>query len=144
MRVDKKIRDAMLVTLGDIIEAAFGEAAPTDRNKVEFFDLAGDLLCELEFDSVDPISTGADKAIVRLKSIDGSYILKGTASGAGLPGTVDSYKILCKVGSDVDYYLTGSVGTLTSSAELRFNIVSWVEGTFISIENFDIIIPNGV
>ena len=110
--------------------------------KVEFVDSGGVPLCELEFDDMEIVSNGTDNSIMRLKSIDGSYILKSTVHTAG---TVSEFKIW---GSNPhvipQYILIGTVGTLTSSAELRFNIVNWVIGTFVSIENFDIIIPNGV
>lgn len=139
MRVNKAVRQEMLsATLWDVLVGAFVGG----KGKVEFFDSLGNDLCELEFDDLQMVSTATDRAIMRLKSIDGSLVLKGTAHD---PGKVSSFKIL---GDDpvsgVDYVLSGSVGTLTSSSEVRFNIVNWLDGTFVSIENFDIVIPNGV
>lgn len=139
MIVNKGVRQDMLEnSLWDKIDDSFVGG----KGKVEFFDNSGNDLCELEFDDMAIVSTGTDNAIMRLKSIDGSFTLKGTAHD---PGTVSTFKILGtdpQIGPD-EYILTGSIGTLTSSAELRFNIVNWVDGTYVTIGNFDIIIPNG-
>ena len=141
MIVNKIVRQAMLEdSLWDNIVLGFD--AITSIGKVEFFDNGGIPLCDLEFDNMQIVSTGSDNAIMRLMSIDGSFVLKSSAYAAG---TVSTFKIFGKIPTlALDYILVGTVGTLTSSAELRFNIVNWVIGTFISIENFDIIIPNGV
>ena len=142
MRFEKTVRQAMLEdSLWPNIVSGFSGAPSV--GKVEFFDNSGILLCELDFNDKEIVSTGTDKAILRLKSIDGSFILKGASIAAG---TVTTFKIY---GNDysalgLGYILVGSVGTLTSSEDLRFNVVNWLDGTFISIENFDIIISNGV
>ena len=138
MIVNKTVRQAMLSeSLWLKITASF----VASKGKVEFVDNSGDPVCDLYFDDMQIVSTGTGNAIMRLKSIDGSFILKGTAIDEK---TVTTFKILGTGDAINEYILVGSVGTLTSSAELRFNIVNWSVGTFVSIENFDIIIPNGV
>ena len=142
MRVFKTVRQNMLEALWDLIDDSFD--AITNIGIVEFFDAAGVSLCELSFDDKYIAPTATGNAILRLMSIDGSYILKGTAHTSGI---VSSFKILGKsltIPIPEDYIITGTVGSLTSSADLRFNITSWSNTTFVSIENFDIIIPEGV
>ena len=138
MRVIKEVRQDMLEnSLWVDIVAGFVAGV----GMVEFVDSGGVALCELEFDDMEITSTGTGNAIMRLKSIDGSFTLKGSAHAAG---TAYEFKIWGSNPSTVpQYILIGTIGTLTSSAELRFNITNWVSGTFVSIENFDIIIPNG-
>jgi len=143
MRVFKTVRQNMLeASLWVLIENSFD--AITNIGIVEFFNAAGTALCELSFDNYQIAPTATGNAILRFISIDGSYILKGTAHTSGI---VSSFKIK---GTDPlpvpveDYIITGTVGNLTSSADLRFNITNWSDTTFITIENFDIIIPEGV
>ena len=134
MRVEKTIRQAML---NDVLWEEIKKGFVLSIGKIEFFDSDDVSLCELSFDDMEIVSTGTDDAIMRLKSIDESFTLKGTAHTIGV---VSKFKIL---GDSSEYILTGSVGTLTSSSELKFNKTSWSNGTFISIENFDIKILNG-
>ena len=142
MRVIKSVRQDILETsLWVLIENSF----VLTIGIIEFFDAAGVSLCELSFDDYQMAPTATGNAILRLKSIDGSYVLKGTAHTTGI---VASFKILgtdpSKVLPNSNYIITGTVGSLTSSADLRFNITSWSNTTFVTIENFDIIIPDGV
>jgi len=143
MRVFKTVRQNMLeASLWVLIENSFD--AITNIGIVEFFDSGGNPLCELSFDNYQIAPTATGNAILRFISIDGSYILKGTAHTSGI---VSSFKILGKsvtIPIPEDYIITGTVGNLASSADLRFNITDWSNTTFVTIENFDIIIPEGI
>ena len=138
MLVNKGPRQDMLETLKDKIDDSFVSSIGV----LEFFNTLGTKICELSFKDMDIASTSSDNAILRFKSIDDSYILKGTATDSGI---VSSFKIKgtdSEVGPD-EYIVVGTIGSLASNADLKFNITSWQVGTYVTIENFDIVLLNG-
>ena len=137
MQVDKWVREQMLLTLEDKIDDSF----VASKGYVEFFDSGGTALCSLEFDDMEIQSTGTDNAILLFKSTDGSDTLKGTVSVAG---EVVSFKIKGTNDDPAnDYVIIGTVGPLNSSADLQFNVTQWQNGTYVTIEDFSIELPNG-
>ena len=141
MQVNRGPRLDMLSSLRDNIVAAFTEALPNDSGLIEFFDLDGDNLCNLAFKEIEKVESSSN-ATYRFVSIDDSYTLKGVSIDSG---TVSSFKIR---GYDSDesgneYIVVGTVGSLASNADLKFNITTWQVGTYITIENFDFILPSG-
>ena len=138
MQVNKGPREDMLTTLKDKINDSFVAGVGV----IEFFNTLDIGICELSFDDMDIITTASDNATLRFKCIDGSYVLKGTSTGTG---TVSSFKIkgTDSIEGPDEYIITGTVGSLASNADLKYNITSWKVGTYVTITNFSIVLPNG-
>jgi hypothetical protein len=91
-------------------------------------------LCAVPFIDVIPYSIDGGIAKYRFMSNDGA-ILRNIVERNGV---VKSFKIHGKVesGDSVDEsFIEGSVGGLTSSADMRFNRISWSAGMNITISD---------
>lgn len=141
MQTNKWVREQMLAVLSDKIDDSFSGG----KGYVEFFDSAGTSICILEFDLMEIQATTTDNSVLRFRSIDGSYTLKGSATESSVGG-VTEFRIKGTVDDSPlteGNVIVGSVGNISSSADLKFNIVSWQPGTFVTIKDFSIIFPNG-
>jgi len=131
MQVIVELRKDML----DIIKASI-EHGSADQ-KIIFKDASDVTLAEIEFqDLVD-----AGDAQYMFRSVDDTNILKAVVV---TDGRVATFVISGHDGSDVNpAALTGNVGTLTSTADIRFNKLDWSEGAGITITNLRIYVKQG-
>lgn len=129
MRSNKILADLTL-SIVDYIEP--------DEPKIYFYDSSGlVLLCEIPFLGLEQIASEAGIAKYLFKSNDGS-VLRNIVSQTGV---VRKFQIHGKVeiGDSVDNaFIEGTVGSLTSSADLRFNKTSWQSGMNITITDLQI------
>ncbi len=120
----------------DMLEVVKTSILAGDK-KIYFKNDAGDTLSEISFDDANVITGVGEKAVLRLEFVDGTNILRGSASVAG---EVSNFEIQTTGPLTV---VSGSVGFLGSLADIKFNKVAWSVGTSITLTNFDIVIPSG-
>jgi len=132
MKVIVELRQGMLNVIKDSIEhVSISDKTITFRNE------SGDPLAIMEFQ--DLIDTGDAQYMFR--AIDDTNILKAivTADGRVVDFIISGYD-----GSGVDTSaLSGSVGKLTSTADIRFNKLDWSEGASITITDLRIYVKQG-
>jgi len=143
MKINKIIREEMLETLKDLILEADGNDA--DAMKIIFSNGSTDL-CEVGFKDIILYTLSSSSARYRFQASDDSYLLRSVADS---DGTVSEFRIIGRnnPGTTPATYgtiITGTVGNLITSADITFNMINWVDGTFISIENLDFTLPDGV
>jgi hypothetical protein len=133
MKVDVELRIEMLqVIRGSLLDVM----VPTQQ--IVFYDAGANVLCNLPFN--DLVATGVGDEYQFISADVNPNILRGTAI---LSGTVDSFTIDGYIGASVKNALTGSVGSLSSSSDLRFNRLDWNSGAIITLENLTISIAQG-
>jgi hypothetical protein len=125
-------RKVLLTSVKDSLEAV-----PEDDRAIYFYDSEGTLLCTIFFYTLSTSATVGDKVECLFKSADSSTTIRGTVETAGI---VKTFRImgLTDLGEpesiDGDF-ITGTVGSLSSSADMKFNKTSWSEGMNITISN---------
>jgi len=131
----------LIVSMRSKILEGLADALVTNVPELEraiyFYDESGEVeLCKVYFYSVETPSTSGGKATYRFYAKDGSTVIRGTVGDN--EGTVKSFKISGCVPpstSPVDDFITGTVGGLTSSADMKFNKTLWQTGMNITISN---------
>lgn len=141
MQTDIQIRREMLDTLAGFINDADG----VGNHVIQFLNASDVVIAAIEFDFVELQTDSGSSAIYRFKFIDDTYILKGLAIEDAGPGGVTKFQIQAKYGTPPsnNWGITGTVGTLASSADIKFNSVQWVTGLYITITSLRFVLPNG-
>ena len=121
--------------LTDIKTAIITNITSTDR-KIYFYGSANPavILCSILFDDLINLSTIGDIASYLFSSSNG-VTLRDTVVESGI---VKTFNIWGRVNiSDPinTSFITGTVGGLTSSADMRFNKINWQIGQNITITN---------
>jgi hypothetical protein len=111
------------------------EAVPQDNRAIYLLDASGTTLCTIFFGSVSDPSTTGDKATYLFKSIDDSVTLRGSVDIAGAVKTFRIMGVIPPSSIPIDNFITGTVGGLSSSADMKFNKTTWSEGMNITISN---------
>lgn len=139
MQVDVQIRRDMLEVLADVINNADG----IGNHEVQFLNASDDLIAAIEFDSLELQTDSGESAIYRFKCADGTYVLKGLAGADSGSGGVTKFQILCKFGPGPSnaFGVNGTVGTMASTADIKFNSTQWVEGLYITITSLRFVLP---
>lgn len=120
---------------------------PANLNQKIIFKDSGDVeLCRIPFVDLDRISSASNSAIFKFVFTDLSHILRGSAS---VTGTVSKFEIqgLISTGPNVwaSNAINGTVGGLSSLADIKMNRLSWTaDTTIITISDLKLIIPQGV
>ena len=128
-----QVNDQLRLDMLNVAKASIEDG--TADHKIIFKD-AGDIpLAELEFK--DLVSFGAD---YKFRAPDDTYALR-TAVIAD--GRAVSFAIEGKINGGVDVALSGSVGSLISNADIRFNKQDWATGASITLNNLIIFIKQG-
>lgn len=126
--VDK--REELLASVKDSLEAV-----PVEDRAIYFLDIDDNTLCTIFFNSVSNPSTSGDKVTYLFKSLDGAPTIRGTVE---VPGAVKKFRILGMLTGGLTpngNFITGTVGGLSSSADLKFNNTTWSVGMNITISN---------
>lgn len=128
--VDK--REVLLASVKESLEVV-----PVDDRAIYFFDINDVRLCTIFFNQVSNPNVTGDKVTYLFKSLDDSSTIRGTVDVAG---TVKTFKIFGA--TDLTQpelinlnFITGTVGALSSSADMKFNKTSWTIGMNITISN---------
>jgi hypothetical protein len=129
MRVDIDIRASMISVLGDDLQHV------TSPKEIKFFEETTEI-CSIPYEGLTLLTIG-EKASLKFKAPDDSFILRGAAAATG---DVDNFIIYGQASNET---VTGTVGGLTSSADLKFSRTNWEIGTFITIQDLVISLPQG-
>jgi hypothetical protein len=134
MKFAKLLRQEML---GDVARPAI----MAGDKKIKFYE-GNDLLCEVQFSDLVIKTEGVgDSAVYVFTGSDGLDLLIGAVSAGG---TVSRFKIQAEVGSVLDNdAISGSVGAITSGADIKFNNVSWQPGMTITLRSVSLILGQG-
>lgn len=133
MKVDVDLRVEML----DVIRNSLLHVSiPTKQ--VQFFDAGSNLLCNLLFNDIIATGTG-DEFQFTSADVDPNT-LRGIAL---LSGVVDSFTIDGFIGAGIKVALSGSVGSLSSTKDIRFNRIDWNSGAIITLNKLTISIAQG-
>jgi hypothetical protein len=125
MHVDYAIRMGMLGLIKDEIT---GSGA---SKFISFMNSSNVTLLDLPFNDMETVSGIGDKAAFKFKALDDTHVLRGAAIVAGV---VVKFKVF-GTGGLSDVVLDGTVGSLTSTADLKFSRTTWNIGTFIIIQD---------
>ena len=132
MNISVSMRSYLLT---DIRTAIVTNILPVDRQIYFFGTDPNIVLCSLLFNDLINLSTVGNKASYLFSANDGPT-LRNTVVAAD---KVKTFKIWGKVNnsdpSPDQSFITGSVGGLTSSADMKFNKVDWQIGQNITITN---------
>ena len=134
MKVDIQLRIDML----DVIKSSLLDVSVPVK-QVIFYDALDNVLCNLPF--VDIIATGLGDKFQFISSDVNPDILRAPAI---LSGTVDSFSIDGDINAVVKVALSGSVGSLSSSADIRFNRIDWNNGAIITLSKLTMSVAQGV
>jgi hypothetical protein len=140
MQVNTTLRQDMLNLLKTSITVGYGAVVPTKT--IKFYSSShGSPLCTVTFDDLE-IYTDGDRVGYKFKSSDGTMVLRGVVENTG---TVSNFEIDGVLSSEavVTNMLYGTVGGLSTSADIRFNSLNWTEGVNISLSNLAIIMLQG-
>jgi len=118
-----KVNTDIMATMMDVLRAELA----VDPTIMVFREGETDI-CTLTFKDLQPLEIG-EKAALKFIAPDDSYILRAAATADGV---VDNF-IIFGTGSDIA--ITGTVGSLVSSADIKFSRTNWVSGTVITIQN---------
>jgi len=134
MQTDLIVRQSMLDLLaGYLLEG-------TADHKIHFVNSDDEDLCTIDFDDIT-YNLGPAEAVQYIFKINGSSSLKGNVSD---PGDAISFWIEGKDSGTKRRMVWGSVGNLTTNSDIKFNSVSWISGTFLTINNLALVISQGV
>lgn len=136
MKLAREMRDVMLSQ----VSAALLDPDPQVDKKIKFYD-GSTLLCELTYLTIVPEGSG-EVRMIKFKSPDNTYVLRATAIGSG---RVSSFTISGKpAGEDVKTsMISGTVGPLGSTADIKFNRIDWSANTTITLSNLSIVSLQG-
>jgi hypothetical protein len=111
-------------------------ASGVDR-RISFYDNSGELLGDVVFTDIEDRSIG-DGVIMYTFVYYGNTVLSFTPQKFG---TVSSFKIMGVDPDDsaVKNVVIGTVGPLSSSADIRMNRVNWVPGNIITFNKFSFV-----
>jgi len=140
MQVNTTLRQEMLNLLKTSITVGYGLVVPTKTIKF-YSNTPGDPLCTVTFNDLEIYSDG-DRVGYKFKSSDGTFVLRGSVANTGTVAYFNIDGVLDDETPVVDM-LHGTVGGLSTTADIRFNSLSWTEGINISLSNLAIIMLQG-
>jgi len=138
MIISDAVATEILTAIQTLVNA---NIAPTHELKLLFFDGTTEL-ADVVLDAYPNTILDAIKYNEgRFQGPGGLTVLAGTVHTAG---TVDTFKLMRKfvsgVGIDEDLF-TGSVGVLTSDADIRFTQTNWEASASIVLNNLTLLVP---
>jgi hypothetical protein len=135
----------MLNLLKVAITEAIGPLIPSKTIKFYSFD-GPTLLCEVPFDDLE-IYTDGDRVGYKFKYADGTKVLRGSVLASGtvayfdIDGVVPAEDLIpAELVTDM---IHGTVGGLSTTADIRFNSLSWTGDVNISLSNLAILMLQG-
>ncbi len=138
MKILTEMRETML---GNLVTSILNNSIYDQWNQyIRFRDASGNVLCNVQFTSLDAASDGETAAYI-FKNGEGN-VLRGSATDLAVgnnPVTSFSINGITSTGLYPNM-ITGTVGFLRSSSDIQFNKVSWVEHTTISLTNLRLIL----
>jgi hypothetical protein len=106
-----------------------------DKN-IHFYDENNYDFCDIPFGLLEEQTSLGNKAIYQFFSLDESPTIRGTVTSSGV---VKTFKIFGN-GTLDNPLISGTVGSFTSSADMKFNKTSWITGMNIAISNLYLVI----
>jgi len=104
--------------------------------QITFYDANSVALANLAYNDVSYV---ASLAKINFTPAVGGNVLRGSVGVAGRPVR---FEIFGKFGSQDTLVISGTVGSLGSSADIRFNKIDWSEGGIVTLQNLSIVLPN--
>lgn len=133
----------------NLMKASFDDlnALPSndDYHTIIFKNSLDQILSRVPFDPINgfvSIISGED-AVFEFRSISGDPKLQaGMVDGIPVNGTVTNFEVLGNIGGVAIPVLEGSVGTSVNQ-DIRFNIISWDQSTFLTLTSFRVSLKEG-
>ena len=122
------------IELLDSIEARVNDAL-SDKT-IHFYDEAGNGFCDVPFGSLESYATLGSKVIYQFISSDSSLTIRAIVNSDCV---VKRFAVI-GMGSVDTPDISGTVGSFTSSADMKFNKTSWVAGMNIAISNLYLVL----
>lgn len=104
--------------------------------QITFYDASSVALANLSYNDVSYV---AGLAKMKFTSTGGGNVLRGSVDTAGRPVR---FEIFGNVAGPDILIISGTVGSLGSSADIRFNKIDWSEGGIVTLTNLSIVLPN--
>lgn len=136
MKTSISLRNKMLETVSTSLETPV--ITPTWDRYIEFQSSDSTALCRILYETlVESYGIGENASYIFVAP-DGTNILRGMVDIAS--GVVSKFLITGDTGDTIN----GSVGSLSSNSDLKFNRINWtVNVTSITISNLELVIPQG-
>ena len=131
MRTHVQLRNSMM----EIIKISLED--PGANQLIVFKDDSDVVLCEVPFKELAALASDAKYEFIAL---DDTNVLKSVVIAAG---TVSKFSIEGDLGFAVEDAITGTVGTLSSQADLKFNKVIWSLGSTVTLSAVRMYIKEG-
>ena len=109
---------------------------PLSDKTIHFYDESGNDFCDVPFGSLESYATLGSKVIYQFISSDSSLTIRAAVNADGI---VKRFSIIGK-GSVGTPDISGTVGSFTSSADMKFNKTSWTNGMNIAISNLYLVL----
>ena len=114
---------------------------PAIAKKIIFKDIGDITLCEVPFSTMSLESGVTTSATYRMRASDGSGNLVAAATQGG---TVTTFEIAGYRGGVTNSELVkGTIGNISSGADIKINKTLWQAGTLVTLTNFQLVIPQG-
>lgn len=132
MRTHIDIRNQMMGISKDALEDVAADQL------IHFRDAADNVLCSVQFKELASLSVDAKYEFIGL---DDTNVLRAVVDDAG---TVTNFTITGKVNAvDLGIAHSGTVGTLSSQADIKFNKTIWTIGNTITLNQIRMYIREG-
>ena len=137
MKTSTTLRGKMLEAVATSLETPTIISPDWDRY-IEFRLLDDTPMCQLQYKTLELGSGVGDDTAYEFTAQDGSTVLRGIVDLAG--GQVAKFLITGVAGDTI----SGTVGTISSAADIRFNMLEWTKGvTVITMTRLRLVIPQG-